>query len=247
MSMDRILDCFSDVGQIDYQFGVINQALVREYLLEHGPRFEELVKQTKLWSPGKRIAEIGPAFGATLLSLRENGYEVTALELADNIPVYCEPLLRAKIPVQNFDCHTGGLTGDFDFVICSEVVEHLLLGLPQVLGCLAPLLRKGGRLLVTTPNFFRAGNFLWVLQGRNPQQSHPETPRIAHGRVVEGRVHPREYVQSEIVAALSTPPWRLLKVWGWHGSPKTRWADKLLKSVLGYTLLDVLFAVAERT
>jgi SAM-dependent methyltransferase len=245
--MDRILDCFSDAGQTDYQFGVINRTHVRDYLLDHAARFAELVRLTRLWSPGKRVAEIGPAYGATLLSLQEDGYEVTALEFPDNVPVYSEPLLRAGIPVQKFDCHKGGLSGDFDLVICSEVVEHLLLGLPQALGSIAPLLRKGGRLVLTTPNFFRAGNFLWVLQGRNPQESHPDTPRIVHGRVVEVRVHPRGYVQSEVVAAISSPPWRLLKVWGWQGSTKTRWADTLLKPVLCYTLLNVLFAVAEKT
>lgn len=244
---EEIVAAAPSESMIDNQFGVITREHIAGYLRCHGPRFRELVRLTKLWCRGRRVAEVGVAYGSTLLSLHRERFQVEGFELAENIPVYCGGLIKAGIPVHPLDCYQGGISRTFDFLICSEVVEHLLVGLPRILANLRPLLRPGGRILLTTPNLYRAGNLHNVLRGINIQEKHPAQPvKIGH-LVIEGRTHPREYCYQEIVESFRAPEWKLLKCWTWGGTRKANILHRIASPFLGYPLRNVLFAVAERT
>ena len=51
----------------------------------------------------------------------------------------------------------------FDFILCSEVLEHLLHP-ERVLSCISRILKPGGRALITTPNY-RGEKPTWVPMG----------------------------------------------------------------------------------
>lgn len=248
----RILDSFQDIddNQCDNQGGVIDQAHIFQYLTSHRLRFNEVVRQVVLWCDGRQVAEVGVGYGATLMFLREwHGYDVVAFELPENIPLYCCALTNAGIPVQEWDAYSDSSDLEtFDFVICSEVLEHLFIDVTALIGKIRPLLKVGGRVLLTTPNVYSLWNLLEVLKGGNIQESHPAHPRYENGMVVDGRIHPREYCSAELNQAFTLPHWRLLRLWGWPPSPswKQRWLTGCVNAVLRRPCEDVLFVVAER-
>lgn len=57
---------------------------------------------------------------------------------------------------------------EFDLIIFSEVLEHLAVSPRLVFDKLKMMMKKGGRLMITTPNFMSFGNRLKMLLGKSP-------------------------------------------------------------------------------
>ncbi|MDI1282425.1 class I SAM-dependent methyltransferase [Brevundimonas sp.] len=96
-----------------------------------------------------RVVDVAAGAGRLLLQLGELGFEPHATEFNEERLRY----LRSK----GIKAHEGGLFPDlpaesFDVVIFTEVIEHINNPIP-VLANIANLLRPGGALYVTTPNF----------------------------------------------------------------------------------------------
>jgi len=254
---ERILSCFPDGYRAEDSFGlVVDRQAVRRYLAEGRPRCVELVRQALAWGEGPRVAEVGAHYGMNLILLaREFGREVMGYELPENIPAYCAPLEREGIPVEPFDLYAGPAEAPppYDLVLCSEVVEHLFVDVATAIENIRPLVRVGGRVLLTTPNIYRRRNMMRLRRGLNVCEKHPARERRAGGRPVDGRIHPREYTLFEIAGAFeSAPGWRLLRVWtdlegGQLRGVKDRLRCLLLKAYLRFPMGACIFAVAERT
>lgn len=84
--------------------------------------------------------------------------------------------------------------GSLDAVVFSEILEHLVLSADHPLAEMGRVLRKGGFLLVSTPNMARLGNVVRLLKGQNVNDGYS-----AYG--VYGR-HNREYTMPEVVDLL---------------------------------------------
>jgi len=105
------------------------------------------------WLHGLLAAEIDGLVGidinaVTVAKLQEDGYDVREAD------------------ARNFDLHQK-----FDVVFAGELIEHL----DDVRGFLTSIrkhLAEGGRLVLTTPNAFYVGNFVYRLGGHG--QVHPE-------------------------------------------------------------------------
>jgi len=99
---------------------------------------------------GKKILEIGCATGELLLQAKQLGAETHGLEISD----YAASVAREK----GLNVITGTTddepfeNGSFDIVMCFEVIEHVIS--PQKFAKqLASLLKPGGFLLISTPNY----------------------------------------------------------------------------------------------
>jgi SAM-dependent methyltransferase len=79
----------------------------------------------------------------------------------------------------------------FDVVLFCEVIEHLLMDPLAALREINRVLRRGGRLIVTTPNVNRLDNVMSMIAGRNIYD-----PYSGHGPY--GR-HNREYTRDELI------------------------------------------------
>jgi len=255
---ERILASFPEDYRGEDTFGLrVDRNAVRQYLEEGRPRCLTLMRQALKWAGGERVGEVGAHYGMNLLLMgRELGWEVTGYELPGNIPVYCAALEREGIPVEPFDLYAGPSAPPdppHDLVLCSEVVEHLFVDVTTVIENLRPLVRIGGRLLLTTPNIYRRRNLMRLLRGLNVCERHPGKERRVAGVPVDARIHPREYTLFEIAAAFeSAPAWRLLGVWtDLSGRPlrgiREHLRCLLLKVHLRFPMGDYIFAVAERT
>jgi len=118
------------------------------------------------------------------------------------------------------DTRLGSL---FDLIVFAEVIEHVLVNPVRILRFLLRHLRPGGRLILTTPNFFRRENRIAFAAGRNPLPIYPMTYR----RSDAPHFHVREYTARELLEALSDAGGRALALlysdcWDETDAPQSR-------------------------
>lgn len=157
-------------------------------------------------SHGRKILDVGIAYGIYDIVLqRRFGFEVHGIDHPENVPAYCRFPMQEGIPVIPCDLHHDVIPyreNTFDTVIASEIVEHLLLPPKAFFANLHPVLKPGGKLIITTPNFASLRNILSLIKGDNPTDTFPEKPLAFDKTARDRRVHPREYTVSEIVSSL---------------------------------------------
>lgn len=116
---------------------------------------------------GRRVLDVGCAGGYLGAILAGRGYRVTGIDS----PGAARAGFPESIELVEADLDLGlpPLRGQFDFVICADILEHLRR--PAVLlRDLAGVLARGGRLAASLPNSGHA-YFRWtVLRGRFPAQ-----------------------------------------------------------------------------
>jgi SAM-dependent methyltransferase len=126
-----------DLGQGNLRFNTKGKLIARD-LVPRPPR------------PGAVALDVGCREGAQTRWLEALGYEVTSIDV--------EPAFE-RASVVDADRPLPYPTGSFDLVWCSEVIEHLKDPAAS-LSELRRVLRRGGTLVVTTPNsrawFYRA-------------------------------------------------------------------------------------------
>jgi SAM-dependent methyltransferase len=96
-----------------------------------------------------RILDVGCATGALLALLTKRGWETRGVEIAPEQAAYCRGrgLEVSALPLEE----SGFPPEHFDAVLASHLIEHL--NRPAVFAAEAyRVLRRGGRLYVTTPN-----------------------------------------------------------------------------------------------
>lgn len=115
---------------------------------------------------GRTLLDVGCWDGLLAARLAERGYAVTGLERQS----WPEGQFPATVKLVVTDLHHDipPLTDRFDYIICADVLEHLL-DHAHILIQLRALLKPGGRLLASLPNsgnlYFRA----MILTGNFPQ------------------------------------------------------------------------------
>ena len=124
------------------------------------PRIEKVVHNLRHLPPGK-LLDVGYSEGGFADYLSKNGWECTGLDLnAHSHPriksIECD--LNERFPVES---------EAFDVVTAGEVIEHMLDEGAFLDEC-HRVLKKGGTLVVTTPNLAYSLNRLRVLFGKTP-------------------------------------------------------------------------------
>jgi SAM-dependent methyltransferase len=113
---------------------------------------------------GRRLLDVGAADGLLSRHLTGRGWKVTAIEASPEMAAvgaaHCERMLVAdlnrEIPV---------LDGEFDAVVCGDVLEHLA-DPSAVLAALLGSLTSGGDVIVSVPNVAHLWVRLALLAGR---------------------------------------------------------------------------------
>ena len=101
----------------------------------------------------KRSIEVGPGAGGYLPLLSGLSEQVIAADIEQE---YLEYALDIASDLKNVQCTTDDITksslpaGEFDLVLCTEVIEHIADS-PSALAGLRRLLSPGGRLVLSTP------------------------------------------------------------------------------------------------
>jgi SAM-dependent methyltransferase len=143
-------------------------------------RYDELLQLLEGRRQTGRLLDIGCGDGDFLVAAREHGWSVYGSEFGD------APLRRAK--ARSLDVRpapfeaTPDELGSFDVVTLIEVVEHVVAPRDE-LQRIAGLLRDGGCLYLTTPNFNSISRWIAGPQWRAieyPEHLNLFTPRTLH-------------------------------------------------------------------
>ena len=105
---------------------------------------------------GRRLLDVGAADGLLSRLLTERGWKVTGLE-ADEAAAAAGAAHFERMIVADLDAGIPPLEGQFDAIICADVLEHLR-DPARVLAALNPALAPGGPAVISVPNVAH----LWV-------------------------------------------------------------------------------------
>ena len=113
-------------------------------------RYEKLLADFEPYRKTNRILDVGAGCGFFMETAKKNGWDVVGTEISELCIDQCNKkgldIFRGDIKAINFDPE------QFDVIVGLEIIEHV----PDPKGMLTEiyrLLRKGGLLYITTPNF----------------------------------------------------------------------------------------------
>lgn len=132
-------------------------------------RINEVLDGFEKYRKTNKIIDVGCGPGLFLGEAKKRGWEVFATEFTDNQIAYLTSkgitTLKGKLTNEMFE------DGMFDAVISSEVIEHINNPIEEI-GQFHRILRKGGLVYITTPNFNAIERYL--LKGDYEIIEYPE-------------------------------------------------------------------------
>lgn len=113
-------------------------------------RYHELLDQMEVYRKTNKLLDVGCGIGYFLEVAKERGWEVYGTEFTDRAIEICEGkgiiMQQGKLNPIKFE------TESFDVITSFEVIEHINNPIEE-LSNFNTLLRKGGLVYITTPNF----------------------------------------------------------------------------------------------
>lgn len=183
---------------------VSEDANERSYFETHLRRYLATLDSLPHAQPGQRLLELGAAFHhLTPALLHGKSYEeVRCTDIWEGEPSRKRLLTsrdgkwRDEVVVDNFDLQASPwpyVDGEFDVVLCCEILEHLAQDPMSVMAEINRVLKSGGTLFLTTPNLASAHAVEQTLRAESP---------YCYGQFeVGGRAtdrHNREYTAAEV-------------------------------------------------
>lgn len=148
---------------------------------------------------------------------------VAGLELSEDGAMMAR---KRDVNVHVVDFNSEGfpfLSDTFDFVLCSEVIEHLF-DPDHLVQEISRTLKVGGILLLTTPNISSWYDRFALLLGYQPisistSLKHPATGRLFRIESEAGREHIRFFTQRALKETMARYGLRPIRVAGWMKAP----------------------------
>lgn len=140
------------------------------YLEEHYARFATTAHLAAPGTPaGGTVLDVGAHWLHQALLWRELGFEVIATELPEQIEQAAVTALAAThgirlVPTPSLETPDGLRAlpeGSVDLILFTEIIEHITFNPVAMWRAFHRLLRPGGRVVVTTPNYYALRGRLW--------------------------------------------------------------------------------------
>lgn len=166
--------------------------------------------------PGSRHLDIGGGQMA-LLCQKLFGFDPTVGDVTDEA---ARDVMGQGVGFQRLNLmdDTVGTGGPYDLITLLEVIEHIPCPPYVTLAKLGGLLRPGGWIVVSTPNFFRVRNILRMLAGREVLDIY----RYPHGDEALGHQH--EYTRAQMIWQFGEAGYADVSCWtyptGWPGASR---------------------------
>lgn len=176
----------------------------------------------------KNILDVGCGLGLLGKDLRKNGNNVFGIDVSN---VALEAAKKELDEVMMVDLENNNWPDDllrqrFDLIIAAEIIEHLLYP-EKLLEKLAKLLKVGGQLIITTPNFLVWSNRIKMLFGRFAYQDG--------GFWCRDHIH--FFTLPELKKVLSSGGWEIVAANHLNHPKIPVWLNKLFPSLFAFQLI----------
>ncbi|TVR83694.1 MAG: class I SAM-dependent methyltransferase [Chitinophagaceae bacterium] len=173
-------------------------------------RFIEDIELVEKYSPKNgHILDIGSAPFYTTYLLREKGFQIQAIDI--NPENYKPFINQTGLEVHKTNIETEKLPFEdstFDVILFSEVFEHLRIDLINTMSEFKRVLKPGGILLLSTPNFFEIEKlFNLIFKGRTAPIYEEYKLLQEHGFMG----HVREYTAKDVKIFMEKLGYQCLK------------------------------------
>lgn len=177
------------------------------YYLIHEARYKKILREIREIGGGKlKILDVGCYpyhLGAALEKLGHDVWGISSIH---------EPIKKPHVAILNIETDPFPYSDrTFDFIICSEVIEHLPHSPVPALKEMYRVAKPGGYVLVTTPNITRSINQGKMLLGRAPVyaisaffENEGKGSNLYHR-------HNREFTLAELKMLVKTAGWTVVK------------------------------------
>lgn len=103
--------------------------------------------------PGISILDVGCAQGTLALHLAEQDHQVTAIDIRPQFLEYAKSrYTHGNVNFLTLDAMIDSIPGKYDLIFANQIIEHLVYP-DELCSRLFAVLKPGGRLVVTTPNY----------------------------------------------------------------------------------------------
>lgn len=140
------------------------------YLSDHYERFRKTYNEfNATWDGGNRILDIGSHWLHQAVMWSQSGYAVTAVEIPEMFLNDMVPRVADATNIRLHGCADLGRASDLDslpensadVVLFSEILEHITFNPIPLWKQVHRILAPGGRILVTTPNYYSWKGRAW--------------------------------------------------------------------------------------
>lgn len=172
------------------------------YIQVHLPRLAADVALVEAWAPpGAAIADVGASPPVLVAALVQRGRRVSGVDVAPER--FATAISRRGLPVTRCDIEREALPwadDSLDFVMFSEVFEHLRIDPIFTVGEMRRVLKPGGLLALSTPNGLSLRQLKGILVRR--ELGPPVHREYAKLHAIGHMGHVREYTVAEVCAFL---------------------------------------------
>lgn len=111
------------------------------------------MKEVKIFKKSGNLLEIGCSVGYLLEVAKEEGYNISGVELNQAAVEYANNMLGGGIVVKNKTLHEASFDDEsFDIVVMNHVLEHIL-DITEFLNEVHRVLKTDGIFVISVPNF----------------------------------------------------------------------------------------------
>lgn len=176
------------------------------YFRDHKKRYLKILTSIN-FKPEMKILDIGSAPGHLSRTLKEYGCDVYNVNLTKdvngkNIPTKILNIETEKLPYKN---------NMFDVILFTEILEHLLFNPVHVFYEIKRILKKGGKIILTTPNRCNILKAKDILQGKGDYDFRDEYFETPFELCKLYARHNREYIMKEIFSIFSEVNLKIVK------------------------------------
>lgn len=143
-----------------------------DYLRHHFRRFRATVDELGTgWSPqvGCRVLDVGAHWLHQTALLWGEGYKVTAVDLPSTFETQWVRTAAARMGVELVPVTDLSRPSEleilpdnaFDLMFFSEIIEHITFNPVEFWRAIYRVLRPGGRIVITTPNYYSPYSRVW--------------------------------------------------------------------------------------
>ena len=181
-----------------------------EYSLRSSRRWFEIFRIIRGFDVGGRVLDIGVS--PLTFVLKRWWSDIEALDYTDSFHERCaRASIKLHVGGDDWERNTDLPEGSYDLIVFLEVIEHMRADPEKVLRFLRSTLRKGGVLIMTTPNLMCLANRKRMLL--NQKLIQLSYPAFSDNDFIEhGHKHDRIFMPAEMKEYLMNSGWSVFRM-----------------------------------